>query len=278
MFSKKEERKRFSITTKTKIFDNCIIAAPDGQLLSRCRQRKADWYLEQGLAELIETDPFKIRLLFEPAGRINADHPLIINERGNICVVCGSGKMLTKHHIVPSCFVQYLPLRIKFAAMHDIVVLCEDCHSQYEYEGHRKKVEYSVQYDCPLGGRYSKQLWEKARVGRNADMLLKGPLHEKHREALRRFVTGWLGREPNNIDLVELAKNKNCCTKQNPEYITLGQHVIEQIGDKHQEFFEEWRQHFVDTMDPKFMSLGWDVKNDIYSVAWVPSRTRNQSS
>ena len=48
------------------------LEAPDGELLSICDKSKAEWYVRRGLGKLIEdTDScFRVRLNFEPAGRI----------------------------------------------------------------------------------------------------------------------------------------------------------------------------------------------------------------
>ena len=38
---------------KGKIYGNCIMLALDGTMLCRCDEKKINWYLSRGLAELV---------------------------------------------------------------------------------------------------------------------------------------------------------------------------------------------------------------------------------
>lgn len=49
----------------TQVYDNCRMLATTGDLLCYCDARKLQWYLDKGLAELVQEDPPTIRLLFE---------------------------------------------------------------------------------------------------------------------------------------------------------------------------------------------------------------------
>lgn len=49
--------------------------APDGELLSNCDMKKAQWYIDRQLAEKVFDEPFTIRLLFEPNGRTGTLKP-----------------------------------------------------------------------------------------------------------------------------------------------------------------------------------------------------------
>ena len=90
------------IKRTTKLYGNCKVYSPDNQLMFRCLEKKIKWYLDRGLAELIEESPLSIRLKFEPKGKGERIDKLKV-ERNNICVVCGVTDLsiLTKHHIVP---------------------------------------------------------------------------------------------------------------------------------------------------------------------------------
>eukprot|EP00347_Sterkiella_histriomuscorum_P012468 403368461 len=68
----KEERKKKIIkhySCKKVVYENCKMVAPDGELLSNCDFKKAQWYIEKGLGEKISDNPFTIKLMFEPNGR-----------------------------------------------------------------------------------------------------------------------------------------------------------------------------------------------------------------
>lgn len=60
--------------------------------------------------------------------------------RENRCCKCGSQKGLTRHHIIPSCFISKLKEEIKvelkkdhpFYYEWDYCCLCDECHKDYE--------------------------------------------------------------------------------------------------------------------------------------------------
>lgn len=43
--------------------------APDGFCLSNCDRKKAQWYVDRGLAIVEVEEPFTVRLNFEPSNR-----------------------------------------------------------------------------------------------------------------------------------------------------------------------------------------------------------------
>ena len=51
---------------------NVRLEAPDGQLLTMCDRKKAQWYATKGLGSIIQNDDnaFIVRLYFEPAGSL----------------------------------------------------------------------------------------------------------------------------------------------------------------------------------------------------------------
>ena len=124
------------------IFENCLIQAPDGVVLSRCGMKKVEWYVKHGLAEIIETDPVTtIRLKFEPSGRRGLGDPLLLDGKPNICVACGTPDDLTKHHIVPYSFIKYMKIEYKVDIIRDIFPLCQPCHGDYEKNSQEKRKE-----------------------------------------------------------------------------------------------------------------------------------------
>lgn len=54
---------------KKAVYENCKMVAPDGELLSNCDAKKAQWYIDRGLADKILDTPLTIKLKFEPNGR-----------------------------------------------------------------------------------------------------------------------------------------------------------------------------------------------------------------
>ena len=87
-----------NITKDKKIYGNCQVLSPEGILMFRCDQKKANWYLNRDLADPINNDPLVIKLKFEPKGLGNHAKPFGLTEMVNKCVNCGSEEFLTKHH------------------------------------------------------------------------------------------------------------------------------------------------------------------------------------
>lgn len=249
-------------TKKARIFDNCIIKSPDDHVLSRCNAGKVEWYLRNDLAELIADNPPTIRLRFEPRGRTSQDHPLMLFERSNICVVCGGDTGLTKHHIVPSGFIRYFPLKYRWAATHDVVVMCIDCHRKYEMAASQKKQEIADYYGIEVAGNFPKHLiWQQKAAAAARRLVIGGKKVENpyFKAALQKYVAEYLGREPTTDDLLELKGHYRKLNKYHPQYTTLGEHVAKHITN-YQAFFEDWRRHFVEQTNPQFMGEGWKIE------------------
>ena len=54
---------------KTPLYHNATLEAPDGALLCVCDIKKARWYIEKELGVLVQEEPLRVRLNFEPSGR-----------------------------------------------------------------------------------------------------------------------------------------------------------------------------------------------------------------
>ena len=140
------------------IFDNCIIQAPDGVNLSRCGIKKARWYLKHSLADVVDENPFTIRLRFEPSGRDGINDPLLMDGKPNICVVCGTTEKLTRHHIIPYSFIRHMKIEYKVDIIRDIFPCCENCHHEYEKKSTEKRQEMAEALGTTLDGIGSEEL------------------------------------------------------------------------------------------------------------------------
>lgn len=97
---KKNRRGRKSIC-ENKPYDNKKIIALSGKMVGHVNEKRINWYLTRGLASRIDDDT--IILNFEPKWKGE------VSRRGlkpNYCIVCGSTEQLTRHHILPTCFVK----------------------------------------------------------------------------------------------------------------------------------------------------------------------------
>ena len=105
---------------KSPLYHNCMLEAPDGQLLCTCDTKKAHWYIAKGIGyqvklksnsgviklvcSKVSEDPLIVRLKFEPSGRPEGKAgEYYLSVKPNICVVCGVGEAYLRY---PSFSVQ----------------------------------------------------------------------------------------------------------------------------------------------------------------------------
>jgi hypothetical protein len=112
---------------KSPLYHNGTILSPEGVPLCRCNDKKIQWYLSRGLADLVTDHPPVIRLRFAPAGEGHGGDDYFLAEKVNACVVCGSGEHLVRFHVVPLKYRRHLPLAVKSRASRDVVQLCFPC-------------------------------------------------------------------------------------------------------------------------------------------------------
>lgn len=64
--------------------------------------------------------------------------------------------------------------------------------------------------------------------------------------------------------------------KRDAGFETFGKSVVEHIQDFNA-FAKDWRKHFVDTMQPRFLSPYWKIDRD-FQDNWVPQRYLKRSN
>lgn len=255
------------------IFDNCMIQAPDGVNLSRCGLKKLKWYLNRNLAEIISEDPPIIRLKFEPKGREGLHDPFLESGKPNVCVVCGTTEFLTKHHIIPYCFIRHMELKYKMDIIRDIFPLCRPCHDEYEKLSQQKRSEISDRLGIEKTCDRNEYLKTKKISGAAYALLNhKESIPIERQLYLQKIITDFIGRE----DLVKQdLKDVLTYTENEKEKNTFAKSVAQKI-DNYDEFAKEWRMHFTETMNPKFMPDAWKIDRKTESV-WIPQRLLRQS-
>jgi hypothetical protein len=91
--------------------------APDGMLLCNTDLKKANWYLKNDKAELIQQEPMIIKLKFQPSGfqvttMVNEEEvtetQFITTVRINQCVVCGDKQHYLKYNV--SSYIYIYPI------------------------------------------------------------------------------------------------------------------------------------------------------------------------
>jgi hypothetical protein len=251
-------------TKQTPIYGNTKVLGPDGELLFLCLPKKAHWYLDRDLAKIVTEEPMVIQLTFEPKGRGQNGDAYALGEKLNKCAVCGTEEDLTRHHIVPYTYRKHFPEIIKSHNSHDIVPICVSHHSEYE-EDYAIELKYifAKQYDAPLESE-TKLTTDLTIVVKYAKLLTwhldKLPYHrKKHMIKVIRDYHGPINKIQQVLSIyafVDLNKSKTD---------SHGQIVVEHLitNDTLQWFVETWREHFINSMDPKFMPEHWDIHRAI---------------
>jgi hypothetical protein len=247
---------------KNKIYGNWKILAPDGELLSLDLKKRADWYLDRGLAELV--DDFTIKLNFEPKSRKNREDLYSLTVKENKCVCCGTTELdvLTKHHIVPSEYRKLFPVEIKSRNSHDIVAICRECHNEYEEtHANNKRQEIAIKYNIPLNrSKYDNNIIRCVGVGhvilKHGDVVPK----ERYDELYNNFCEMSGIKSPSISDIENYVEtNKNWNPPIHAELVMKELDTHEKIQD----FVKMWRKDFIDTMKPKYMPAYWSVDRDL---------------
>lgn len=244
------------------IYSNCLLLTPDGVPMCRCGDNRAEWYLERGLGIKVSDDPLTVRLKFVPKGLGKAGDPYYLSWKENRCVCCGTYDGINRHHIVPHCFRQYFPENVKNHSSYDIVPLCIPCHERYEEQAFKLKQKLADDYNCSLQGKGAKFDHDLLRVKKAATAIVR---HSKVIPPERLAVLWGILREHYgsevNDDQLMRADNLDPLLKDN-DYKPYGQYVVESVPDLHQ-FVVMWRKHFIETMEPQFMPVHWDINRQL---------------
>jgi exonuclease 3'-5' domain-containing protein 2 len=244
------------------IYDNCVLIAPDNTKLALITRKRSDWYIEKKLAEVICQDPYTIKLKFKPAGKGNQGDEYYLTPKDNKCVVCGSEDSLNRHHVIPRIYRRHMPGKYKYNASHDVVALCIDCHTKYEVKAseHKnliaKKFVYTPNYD-ELKRRYPEKYREyKARKYAGTLVNHREIIPLSRIKEMEQLVGEFLGDNTSNEQMQEFNSNLGQFISENMTHDAV-KAMIDQVDID--EFVSDWRQHFVQTMKPKYLPTAWDV-------------------
>lgn len=252
---------------KEKPYGNWSMLSPDGEVMCRCSERRANWYLKRNIAEKVSDDPPAIRLLFTPNGKGNYGDAYGMAQMQNRCVVCGSEENLTKHHIVPYMYRQHLPNEIKGRSSHDIVAICVPDHAEYETVAMQLKKELFDEYGLE---HTVDRMSEEMRVMKNIRSLCSAVIEKGHHipparlQTIMEQLTAALGHVPSIEEMTEICK----ITHRDAVRPASCQSAIDMVkkiiaSNELQSFVSRWRQHFIDVMSPQYMPEYWDVNRPI---------------
>ncbi|GLC42735.1 hypothetical protein PLESTB_001132900 [Pleodorina starrii] len=254
-------------TRKSVLYENCRLLAPDGEVLCTCGAKKVSWYLQRGLARVVSENPTTIQLNFEPRGRGHADDEYYLSDKENRCCVCGAGGEYLRHSVVPHCYRQHFPPAMKSHLSHDIVLMCPPCHKACSVTDQRRMEALGAHFAAPLGAataakfRYSSNLGAVRSAGR-ALANTKVVIPPARRRELEGLLAQHFGVEVEAVDgaLVRQAADVDPRTADE-NWRSHAELVVGALGgrDSLELFIRGWRQHFLDSMRPRFMPRHWRV-------------------
>lgn len=240
---------------KRSLYENCCVRDKNGDIIFYSSIKRARWYLKRNLATILNEDPLEIKLTFETNGKGNFGDEFYLQQRKNVCVVCGQNESgINRHHIVPSSFRRHLPNYIKDHSYHDVVPLCPTCHEQYEKHSNELRLKLEAEYSAPVSGAYDKDLYIDFEHGQAYARTLLGKHRNKippeRAQELLAFIKELFG----TTNLIHVASVEFDRPRTEPQ----GKIVVDKLTDV-QAFISRWRQHFLDTMKPTHMPLFWRV-------------------
>lgn len=264
----KSAKKKAFMTRKRPLYYNCQLLAPDGECLTLCDIRKVEWYISKGLGVKVSDNPVTVQLNFEPKSRPTSDKDYYLQDKENICVVCGADEEYVRKIVVPQEYRKYFPSMLKDHSSHDVLLLCISCHLKCsDYEGAIRQ-QLSVECDAPLdSGKDSKRRWDQdlAKVVSAAKALLKSrdQIPENRVKELEETLKQFYGTQSLPAELLEQAITMEPKIN-NAKFIPHGKKVVEHYMQKEGgllEFEKMWRRHFVEVMQPKFLPPLWSIEH-----------------
>ena len=258
-------------------YGHCVAYPPDSdRMMFRCNDEKKAWYLERGLAVVVSEDPPIIRLTFQPRGPGHDGDPYFLQQFQNRCVVCGTMKELSHHHIVPYGYRRYWDRGSEETGrwMYDVLLLCIYCHDHYERRAHELKEEIAKEYGVPSSG-ISNIGPTEVRVIKCASALYRhrDKLPEERKKEFEETVRTYLKKDTLISEDLLIWKK----LVKSIEVVPAGLAISAKIKDV-DEFAIRWRRHFMKCTKPRFLPDGWDPERRIYSEpdqteGWVPVGT-----
>uniref|UniRef100_A0A8D0G736 Exonuclease 3'-5' domain-containing protein 2 n=1 Tax=Sphenodon punctatus TaxID=8508 RepID=A0A8D0G736_SPHPU len=269
---RKQKRKPLGVgysARKSPLYDNCFLHAPDGQPLCTCDRKKAQWYLDKGIAELVTTDPFVVKLQFEPSGRPESQVDYYLTVKENLCVVCGRRESYIRKNIVPHEYRRHFPIQMKDHNSHDVLLLCTSCHNISSYYDSHLKQQLAEEYGAPIGCEEGVRLLEdpiRRQIRSGARALLNADsLPEARREELLQGIKDFFETDMVTLDMLQEAaglETRIC----NESYMPHGLKVVQGFAKgglwSLMQLERRWRQHFLDTMQPKHLPKRWSVNHN----------------
>jgi hypothetical protein len=270
---------------KFDLSDNWKVFHPSGKHMFTTSKRKADWYLskldrETGkpICKLVENEDKAIQFVSEPNGYGFAEHEVFgLQPRVNKCVICGEEHNLQRHHVVPYHYRKFMPLKYKSRNHHDVVLICRKHHEEYEQiaKFYKNQIAEKFKVDSieAMNAKQISYMVSNLKDQFKAVKLLDTLLNRYNDIPEDRVL--WIAVEIEQmfgIDVLDLSfdeiddlyckTDKLIKTKKhelmNVENFYHGKAVIAKL--KHpKQFIKGWRVHFIESMQPRFLPIGWSI-------------------
>ncbi|PKK31354.1 exonuclease 3'-5' domain containing 2 [Columba livia] len=242
---------------KSPLYDNCFLHAPDGQPV------------DKGIGELISTDPFVVKLRFEPSGRPESQVDYYLTVKENLCVVCGKRESYIRKNIVPHEYRRHFPIQMKDHNSHDVLLLCTSCHAISNYYDNHLKQQLAEEFGAPIGSEEGVRLLEdplRRQVRSGARALLNADsLPDPRRAELLQSIKDFFKTEAVTPEMLQEAaglETRIC----NESYMPHGLKVVQCFAKgglrSLMQLERRWRQHFLDSMQPKHLPEQWSVDHN----------------
>lgn len=285
----RKEKMKFLAMNKP-MYDNIRMLDPQGELLSQISVRKANWYVGKELADWVdastcrtatETSPVDfdgnkfIQLRFEPKNRCSEGGrgSYIKSDKKNACVVCGDDEYIMRHYVVPYAYRTHFPHQYKSKLSHDIIVLCPLCQVTADQERQQRMQAIEDEYrGCEAEPKFIVDP-DLYRLRNKALALLKWQ-HKIPAEKVKEYddiVRRHLDLMDKAIDLTSEQLQSAIDVEyriENPKYVPGAVVVAAYLGSDEEKitaFIRDWRRHFINTMDPQHLPVGWGVDSSVDS-------------
>jgi len=278
-------RKTLTDTSRRARYSNCRIYYND-KLLCINSEKKGRWYVEKTHAKILKLNEDgtlnSIQLTFKPKGMGYNDNDIFgLSEQKTQCVVTGNTdiNILTRHHIIPTCYKKHLPEAYKSKNHHDVVFIAEDKHDEYERLSIPFRDYLHRLYGVPTEQEILKEYRKKFNKIIKKDILpLRTIIHSLYRntpldtntkvkyEIIVIFNIEKLFNVKINIITIEWLEllleyiDKNIFEIKNKLFKNPFKVLVDAVTD-YDEFIKLWRVHFIETCSPQFLPIGWDINS-----------------
>ena len=262
--------KRAYSLRKSPLYHNSVLWAPDNEPLCTVDPKKALWYVDNNLGEVVQEDPLIVRLTFEPTGRPQKegnDGYFYLNERQNICVVCGRGESYIRKNVVPHEYRKHFPEILKSHQNHDVVLLCTVCHQLSNQRDAILRYHLAKLHNAPIGNTTDVKVvvdgnLKVIKSAGNALLRNTKQMPQRRIEELQVLLKDYFQTETLTEELLTKAAFLDVSVV-NDSYEPHGLRVYNHYRKTGVIHFEKlWRENFLKTMEPKFMPKGWCVTHN----------------